>query len=118
MIVCCRGALFFGPAWRVTRNKLTFRDPLPELLATATPSDRGIDKRLREWLRDCHTRLDRILHFAGPADVELKVRDSSWCNGAGSMRRLLLSLSGTGLFLGMAIRYTLEDGALPETAPS
>ncbi|GLC56261.1 hypothetical protein PLESTB_001085700 [Pleodorina starrii] len=67
-----RGALFFGPAWRVTRNKLTFRDPLPELLATATPADRGIDKRLREWLRDCHTRLDRILQFQGPADVELK----------------------------------------------
>ncbi|EFJ52379.1 hypothetical protein VOLCADRAFT_86759 [Volvox carteri f. nagariensis] len=67
-----RGALFFGPAWRVTRNKLTFRDPLPELLATAIPSDRAIEKRLREWLRDCHTRLDRILQFQGPVDVELK----------------------------------------------
>ncbi|GIL94923.1 hypothetical protein Vretimale_1033 [Volvox reticuliferus] len=67
-----RGALFFGPAWRVTRNKLTFRDPLSELLAAATPSDRAIDKRLRDWLRDCHTRLDRILQFRGVADIELK----------------------------------------------
>eukprot|EP00198_Chlamydomonas_reinhardtii_P012225 XP_001701562.1 predicted protein [Chlamydomonas reinhardtii] len=67
-----RGALFFGPAWRVTRNKLTFRDPLQQLLAAATPGDRGLDRRLREWLRDCHTRLDRIIRFEGPADVELK----------------------------------------------
>ncbi|GLI61005.1 hypothetical protein VaNZ11_003267, partial [Volvox africanus] len=67
-----RGALFFGPAWRVTRNKLTFRDPLLELLAAATPSDRAIDKRLRDWLRDCHTRLDRILQFRGVSDIELK----------------------------------------------
>ncbi|GFR47073.1 hypothetical protein Agub_g8760, partial [Astrephomene gubernaculifera] len=67
-----RGALFFGPAWRVTRNKLTFRDSLPELLASAMSSDRALDKRFRDWLRDCHTRLDRILHFQGAADVELK----------------------------------------------
>lgn len=32
-----RGALFFGPAFRVTRNKLTFRDNLAELLAAASP---------------------------------------------------------------------------------
>ncbi|KAG2443092.1 hypothetical protein HYH02_009506 [Chlamydomonas schloesseri] len=67
-----RGALFFGPAWRVTRNKLTFRDPLQQLLAAATPGDRGLERRLREWLRDCHTRLDRIIRFEGLADVELK----------------------------------------------
>ncbi|KXZ46758.1 hypothetical protein GPECTOR_41g723 [Gonium pectorale] len=67
-----RGALFFGPAWRVTRNKLTFRDPLQELLASATPSDRALDKRLRDWLRDCHTRLDRILHFKDPGDAMVR----------------------------------------------
>jgi hypothetical protein len=33
-----RGALFFGPGFLVTRNKLTFRDNLQELLATAIPS--------------------------------------------------------------------------------
>lgn len=33
-----RGALFFGPGWRVTRNKLTFRDNLQQLLADAVPS--------------------------------------------------------------------------------
>jgi hypothetical protein len=32
-----RGALFFGPAFRVTRNKLLFRDNLQELLATSVP---------------------------------------------------------------------------------
>lgn len=57
----------------MTRNKLTFRDPLPTLLAEATPTDRQLERRLREWLRECHTRLDRIVRFSGPADVELKV---------------------------------------------
>lgn len=33
-----RGALFFGPSFRVTRNKLTFRDNLQHLLAAAVPS--------------------------------------------------------------------------------
>lgn len=32
-----RGSLFFGPAFLVTRNKLTFRDNLQELLAAASP---------------------------------------------------------------------------------
>jgi hypothetical protein len=31
-----RGALFFGPDFLVTRNKLTFRDNLKELLDKAT----------------------------------------------------------------------------------
>ena len=30
-----RGALFFGPGFKVTRNKLNFRDKIAELLATA-----------------------------------------------------------------------------------
>lgn len=34
------GALFFGPAFRVTRNKLLFRDNLAEVLATAVPGGR------------------------------------------------------------------------------
>ena len=33
-----RGALFFGPGFLVTRNKLTFRDNLQELLASAVAS--------------------------------------------------------------------------------
>ncbi len=32
-----RGSLFFGPSFLVTRNKLTFRDNLQQLLADATP---------------------------------------------------------------------------------
>ena len=34
-----RGALFFGPEFKVTRNKLLFRDNLQELLAAAVPSE-------------------------------------------------------------------------------
>ena len=34
-----RGALFFGASFLVTRNKLTFRDNLQELLAAAVPSE-------------------------------------------------------------------------------
>ena len=52
-----RGALFFGPAFRVTRNKLLFRDNLQELLATAVPGafaegprleDSTVDRRASE----------------------------------------------------------------------
>lgn len=32
-----KGALFFGPGFKVTRNKLLFRDNLQELLAAAVP---------------------------------------------------------------------------------
>lgn len=32
-----RGALFFGPGFLVTRNKLNFRDNLLELLSAAIP---------------------------------------------------------------------------------
>ena len=36
-----RGSLFFGPSFLVTRNKLTFRDNLAELLAAAVPGAPG-----------------------------------------------------------------------------
>ena len=35
-----RGTLFFGPAFLVTRNKLTFRDNLQQLLGDASPGAR------------------------------------------------------------------------------
>ncbi|KAI8466921.1 MAG: hypothetical protein J3K34DRAFT_524164 [Monoraphidium minutum] len=60
-----RGALFFGPGWRVTRNKLMFRDNLPQLLADAVPSDRHLERRAREWLVECHRSLDRSVRFEG-----------------------------------------------------
>lgn len=34
-----RGTLFFGPAFQVTRNKLTFRDNLQQLLAESSPGE-------------------------------------------------------------------------------
>eukprot|EP00798_Chlamydomonas_sp_ICE-L_P006653 gene6653-3315_t len=66
------GALFFGPTFRVTRNKLTFRDSLPQLLATSVASGKNIEKRLREWLVDCHRQLDRIVRFEGMGDAAFK----------------------------------------------
>ena len=41
-----RGALFFGPGFLVTRNKLTFRDNLQELLRTAVPSEKHLAYRI------------------------------------------------------------------------
>jgi hypothetical protein len=58
----CRGALFFGPSFKVTRNKLTFRDNLPSLLAGAQTTERKLDKKFREWLMECHT-LDRTIRY-------------------------------------------------------
>ena len=64
-----RGALFFGPGFRVTRNKLLFRDNLPEVLATAVPG--GQAKRPKAQLPDwglvvyyaavAHARTDTLI---------------------------------------------------------
>ena len=37
-----RGSLFFGPSFLVTRNKLSFRDNLQQLLADASPGKQRI----------------------------------------------------------------------------
>jgi hypothetical protein len=58
-----RGALFFGPSFRVTRNKLMFRDNLPQLLAQAQPLERNLERKLREWLAQCHRSLDRSVRY-------------------------------------------------------
>ena len=80
-----RGALFFGPAWLVTRNKLTFRDDLRGLLAEATGEGGGgaggrrattaavanggasLERRFREWLSRCHATLDKRVRYDAPA---------------------------------------------------
>ena len=41
-----RGALFFGPGFHVTRNKLTFRDNLQELLTNAISGARVLRSNL------------------------------------------------------------------------
>ncbi|KAL0055143.1 hypothetical protein WJX82_007626 [Trebouxia sp. C0006] len=71
-----RGALFFGPGFKVTRNKLLFRDNLQELLAAAVPGDRNQERNFREWLTKCHSQLDKSLRFMQLADaaVQEKVR--------------------------------------------
>jgi hypothetical protein len=58
-----KGSLFFGPAFRVTRNKLLFRDDLKELLAAAVPRDRNMEKTFRAWLSNCHATLDKSMRF-------------------------------------------------------
>jgi hypothetical protein len=58
-----RGALFFGPGFRVTRNKLTFRDNLALLLEAASPVDRALERHFREWLTACHRSYDRSVKF-------------------------------------------------------
>jgi hypothetical protein len=69
-----RGALFFGPGWRVTRNKLMFRDNLQQALAAATPADRHLERRVREWLAECHADLDRIIRFEKMCGAAAQVR--------------------------------------------
>lgn len=68
-----RGALFFGPAFRVTRNKLLFRDSLPEVLATAVPGERQMEAKLRQWLQRCHSTLDKSVRFETLADSRTQV---------------------------------------------
>ena len=46
-----RGSLFFGPAFLVTRNKLTFRDTLQALRAAASP---GALRMQRHCFSLCH----------------------------------------------------------------
>jgi hypothetical protein len=55
-----RGMLFFGPSFRVTRNKLSFRDDLHSLLESAAPLERNLERKFREWLVNCHNRLDKV----------------------------------------------------------
>ena len=63
-----RGALFFGPGFRVTRNKLTFRDNLEELLRSAVPGERNEERKFKQWLLRAHADLDKAVEFRGPAD--------------------------------------------------
>ncbi|PRW58303.1 Structural maintenance of chromosomes flexible hinge domain-containing 1 [Chlorella sorokiniana] len=64
-----RGALFFGPAFRVTRNKLLFRDNLAEVLAGAVPGERQMEAKFKQWLQRCHSTLDKSVRFEALADA-------------------------------------------------
>eukprot|EP00873_Tetraselmis_striata_P016358 jgi/Tetstr1/436622/TSEL_025418.t1 len=65
-----RGALFFGPNFLVTRNKLNFRDNLQDLLAGALPMDRNLERRFREWLTIAHQNLDKNIRFESMASSQ------------------------------------------------
>jgi hypothetical protein len=43
-----------------------FRDNLPEVLSTAVPGDRNIEKHFKEWLSCCHSTLDKSFRFSNP----------------------------------------------------
>lgn len=74
-----RGALFFGPGFRVTRNKLTFRDNLALLLEAASPTDRQLEKHFKEWLAGCHRSYDRSVKFEVLCHSAAQVRDMLAC---------------------------------------
>lgn len=73
----CRGALFLGPGFRVTRNKLTFRDNLSLLLESGSPTDRQLEKRFKDWLAKCHKELDRTIKFEALCSQAIQVRSYS-----------------------------------------
>ncbi|KAK9800826.1 hypothetical protein WJX73_002958 [Symbiochloris irregularis] len=74
-----RGALFFGPGFLVTRNKLNFRDNLLELLSSAVPEERNLEKKFRKWLGDCHAQLDKHVRFEGLQDAAMQAQAREWC---------------------------------------
>jgi hypothetical protein len=75
-----RGALFLGPGFRVTRNKLTFRDNLSLLLESGSPADRQLEKRFKEWLVKCHKELDRTIKFEALCSQAIQVCvQCRWC---------------------------------------
>jgi hypothetical protein len=57
----------------VTRNKLTFRDNLALLLESASPTDRQLEKRFKEWLAKCHKELDRTIKFEALCSQAIQV---------------------------------------------
>ena len=70
------GCLFFGPEFRVTRNKLSFRDNLEDLLCSSFSSNRNTEKKFKEWLARCHADLDQTLSFEAlcPTEVQAAMR--------------------------------------------
>ena len=76
-----RGQLFFGPALQPTRNKLSFRDYLPSLLEAAEPVRRNLDRDFKEWVKQCHSELDRgteLSKLAAPK-VQARLRTELQC---------------------------------------
>lgn len=63
-----------GPGFRVTRNKLTFRDNLALLLESGSPADRHLEKKFKEWLVKCHKELDRTIKFEQLCSHAMQVR--------------------------------------------
>lgn len=65
-----------GKAFRVTRNKLSFLDHLPEVLAAGEPVERGTEKRFRDWLIRSHHEFDKCTRFSGlmPAKEQSRIR--------------------------------------------
>jgi len=77
-----RGQLFFGPALLPTRNKLSFRDHLPNLLPTAKPERRHLDRDFKDWVIKCHREYDRGTELSKvfPAKVQAKLRAELKCD--------------------------------------
>ena len=68
------GCLFFGPEFRVTRNKLSFRDNLEDLLCSSFSSNRNTERMFKDWLARCHNELDQTLSFEKMCSVEVQAK--------------------------------------------
>ena len=68
------GCLFFGPEFHVTRNKLSFRDRLEDLLGASITKQRNLEKRFQEWLARCHAELDKSILFQSISAPPMQAR--------------------------------------------
>ena len=86
-----------------------------QLLAGSVPTDRLLEKRLREWLTDCHGRLDRTVRFMGMADEHLRVGQHN-TKVLVLMRICMCSFVGLGLGLGLGLgHWVTGSGPAPDT---
>lgn len=74
-----------GPGFRVTRNKLTFRDNLSLLLESGSPTDRQLEKRFKEWLAKSHKELDRTIKFEAMCSQAVQVCCPAACSVAAAV---------------------------------
>jgi hypothetical protein len=79
----------------VTRNKLTFRDNLSLLLESGSPTDRALEKRLKEWLVKCHKELDRTIKFEALCSQPVQVGAGCVARSRPSQHSLSICLQGS-----------------------
>ena len=118
-----RGALFFGPDFLVTRNKLTFRDDLGVLLSAASPANEaraaaggGLDRRFRDWLAGCHGRFDKTVRFEGRLDGagQAGARAAAGAEGITAYARCTDGTADRTFAAGDVVRLAVKPGVVGE----